>query len=158
MRTRVWVWVWPPDEDRGDPIEGHDVFDYGQFVIFDDAFMAGVDSVGFEVLLGVVADVEDVSEVEQSGFDVRLCLIKIQLAWGGFAGFNLLEMGFSEFEIFWFRLVVLYFWIDLVLWGFRIWWFCWVWENGHFKIFNFWILIYGFVFLLFLFKTHFDFN
>ena len=49
-------------------------------MIFDGAFMAGVDSVGFEVLLGVVADVEDVSEVEQSGFDVRLCLIKIQLA------------------------------------------------------------------------------
>ena len=31
----------------------------------------------------------------------------------GFAGFNLLEMSFSEFEIF-------FVWIDLVLWGFRI--------------------------------------
>ena len=48
----------------GDLIEGHDVFDYGQAVIFNSAFMARVDSVGFEVLLGVVADVEDVSEVE----------------------------------------------------------------------------------------------
>ena len=46
-----------------------------------------------------------------------------------------------------FRFVVLYFWIDLVLWVFRIWWFCWVWENGGFEIFNFWILISGFVFL-----------
>ena len=64
----------------GDPIEGHDVFDYGQAVIFDGAFMARVDSVGFEVLLGLVEAVEDVSEVKQSGFDVRLYLIKIQLA------------------------------------------------------------------------------
>ena len=61
----------------GDLIEGHDVFDYGQAVIFNSAFMARVDSVGFEVLLGVVADVEDVSEVERSGFDVRLYLIKL---------------------------------------------------------------------------------
>ena len=52
-----------------------------------------------------------------------------------------------RFFFFFFGLVVLYFWIDLVLWGFRIWWFCWVWENGHFEIFNFWILIFGFVFL-----------
>ena len=64
----------------GDPIEGHDVFDYGQAMIFDGAFMVKVDSVGFQVLLGVVEAVEDVSEVKQSGFDARLCLIKIQLA------------------------------------------------------------------------------
>ena len=51
----------------GDPIEGHDVLDYEQAVIFDGAFVAGVDNVGFEVLLGVVAAVEDVSEVERSG-------------------------------------------------------------------------------------------
>ena len=56
-------------------------------------------------------------------------------------------MGCFEFEIFLFGLVVLYFWIDLLLWGFRIWWYCWVWENGDFEIFNFWILIFGFVFL-----------
>ena len=92
----------------GDPIEGHDVFNHGQVVIFNDAFMAGVDSVGFEVLLGVVVAVENVSEVKRSGFDVRLYLIKIQLAWGGFARFNLLEMGFSEFEIF-------FVWIDCVV-------------------------------------------
>ena len=36
-------------------------------MIFDGAFVAGVDNVGFEVLLGVVAAVEDVSEVERSG-------------------------------------------------------------------------------------------
>ena len=29
-------------------------------------------------------------------------------------------MGFSEFEIFLFGLVVMYFWIDLVVWSFRI--------------------------------------
>ena len=77
------------------------------------------------------------------------------VAWGGFAGFNLLEMGFSEFDIFLFGLVVLYFWIDLAIWGFRIWWFCWIWKNGDFEIFNFWILISEFVFL---FKTHLDLN
>ena len=32
------------------------------------------------------------------------------------------------------------------------------WENGGFEIFNFWILIFGFVFLLFLFKARLDFN
>ena len=47
-------------------------------------------------------------------------VLGFKLAQGGFAGFNLLEMGFSEFEFFLFGLVVLYFWIDLVLWGFRI--------------------------------------
>ena len=52
-----------------------------------------------------------------------------------------------RFFFFFFGLVVLYFWIDLVLWGFRIWWFCWVWENCNFEIFNFWILIFGFVLL-----------
>ena len=41
-------------------------------MIFDGAFVAGVDSVGFEVLLGVVAAVEDVSEVERSRFDEAL--------------------------------------------------------------------------------------
>ena len=56
-------------------------------------------------------------------------------------------VGCSKFEIFLFGLVVLYFWIDLILWGFRIWWYWWVWENGDFEIFNFWILIFGFVFL-----------
>ena len=43
----------------GDPIEGHDVFDCGQAVIFDGAFVVGVDSVGFEVLLGGVAVVKE---------------------------------------------------------------------------------------------------
>ena len=87
-------------------------------------------------------------------------VVGFELAWGGFVGFNLLEMGFSEFEIFLFGLVVLYFWIDLVLWGFRIWWFCWLWGNGDFEIFNLWVCVfrYRFVFLLFLFKTHLDLN
>ena len=37
-----------------------------------------------------------------------------ELARGGFAEFNLLEMSFSGIEIFLFRLVVLYFLIDFV--------------------------------------------
>ena len=54
-----------------------------------------------------------------------------------------------------FRLVVRYFWIDLVVWSFRIWWFCWVEKMMILKI-----LISGFeyVFLLFLLKTHFNLN
>ena len=43
-----------------------------------------------------------------------------ELARGGFAEFNLLEISFSGIEFFLFGLVVLYFWIDLVLWGFGI--------------------------------------
>ena len=46
-----------------------------------------------------------------------------------------------------FGLVVLYLWVDLLLLGFRIWWYCWVWEYEDFEIFNFWILIFGFVFI-----------
>ena len=44
---------------------------------------------------------------------------------------------FLGWDFFLFALVVLYFWIDLVLWGFGIWWFCWVWENGAFEIYDF---------------------
>ena len=50
--------------------------------------------------------------------------------------------------------VVLNFWIDLVLCGFRIWWFCCYWENDDFEI----LKIFGFVLLLFLFKPYSDLN
>ena len=48
------------------------------------------------------------------------------LIWLMLDSFVVWLMGFSEFEIFLFGLVVMYFWIDLVVWSFRIWWFCWV--------------------------------
>ena len=67
--------------------------------------------------------------------------VGFELAQGGFArfaGFQLTWDVFFWVEIFFFLLVVLYFWIDLVLWGFGIWsWFCWVWEKFSFKLYDF---------------------
>ncbi len=51
----------------GDPIDGHDVFHYGEDIFFDDADVAGVSGVGSEVVFGFVTAVEDVGEGEGLG-------------------------------------------------------------------------------------------
>ena len=47
---------------------------------------------------------------QRGAWPPNICLLEV-----GLLGFFLSEMGCSEFEIFLFGLVVLYFWIDLIL-------------------------------------------
>lgn len=55
----------------GDPIDGHDVVDYGEDVFFDDADVARVSRVGGEVVFGFVTAMEDVGEGEGLGSDAE---------------------------------------------------------------------------------------
>ena len=91
-----------------------------------------------------------------------------RFALGGFAGFPFKWDGFAGFLFKWDGLFWVwdFFCLDWLccifglIWYYEvfwIWWYCWVWENGDFENFNFWVCVLrsGFVFL---FKTHIDLN